>query len=82
MSVPRSFPFKISSLRLNRPVLGAIRPISSFRPFPFPTLVWMPDEAYTATVSAAVMPFVTSPVTVASSSDAPSLNTLSVASEI
>ena len=28
------------------------------------------------------MPFVTSPVTVASSSDAPSLNTLSVASEI
>ena len=37
---------------------------------------------HTATVSAAVIPFVTSPVTVASSSDAPSLKTLSVASVI
>jgi hypothetical protein len=40
------------------------------------------SDAYTATVKAAVIPFVTSPVTVASSSDAPSLNTMSDASVI
>ena len=46
MSGPEAVPLsKSARCDWKRPVLGAIRPISSFRPFPFPTLFWMPDRA-------------------------------------